>query len=121
MAVSAYVETALGGLPAQVRSAFRVVFDYVLTSLRLGRPVVDRRAENMQWYFIQGTTPAVANEEFSIAHGLGRAPYVCLPVVPLDAVGGALVRLAVPRVADERRVYLTSPDVDAPVMLLIEG
>lgn len=122
MARAAYIEALLGSLEPPIRRSFRAVFDYLLTSLRIGRvSTANVRAENMQWYVLTGTTPSTPNEEFSLPHSLGRAPYLLLPVLPLDAIGGEYVRLAVPRAADAHRVYLTSPEVDAPITVLIEG
>ena len=122
MATAGYIEAQLGSLPSAMRAVFRGVFDYVLTSFRLGRPTAQRRAENLQLYYLTATTPAIANEEFSIVHGLPRAPYLALPVLALDGLGGGqLVRLGVPRAADATRIYLTSPDVNAPIVLLVEA
>jgi hypothetical protein len=121
MARSAYTETLLGGLPVEIRRAFRAVFDYILTSLRIGRATAGTRAENMQWYFIQGTTPSTPNEIFSLEHKLGVAPYLVMQVLPVDSAGGQFVRLGVTQAADASRVYLCSPETDAPITLLVEG
>lgn len=120
MAKTAYVETLLGSLPVELKQAFRGAFDYVLNSLRFGR-ASGARAENLQLYFLHGTTPSTPNEEFTLSHSLGRAPYLLLQVMPLDVAGGQFVRLGVPRSADASRVYLTSPETDAPITLLVEG
>ena len=121
MATSGYVSTFLNGLPADVRRALTQAFDYPLTGLRLGRAIPSRRAENLQMYFLQATTPATANEEFTIEHQLGRAPYLLVQVLPLDSTGGQLIRLGVSRAADASRIYLTSPETEAPVTVLVEG
>ena len=120
MAKTAYVETLLGSLPVELKQAFRGAFDYVLNSLRLGR-ASSPRAENLQLYFLHGTTPGVANTACSVPHSLGRAPYLLLPVAALDTVGDRLVRLTVTQAADASRVYLSSPDTDAPFTILVEG
>lgn len=123
MATPAYVETLMGALNADIRRVFRVVFTYLLANLRFGRPdaTTGKRSENFQLYPVEGTTPSVANTEFSIAHRLGVAPYLALPVLPLQTQGAKMVRLEVSRVADTNRVYLKSPDTDATFTLLIEG
>lgn len=121
MARAAFVETLIASLPPDIRRALRAVFDYVLVNLRLGRAVTTQRAENLQLYFYEGTTPAVANTAFSFTHSLGKAPFLLVPVLPLDVAGYQIVPLAVPQVADEHRVYLSSSATDAPFMVLIEG
>lgn len=121
MARASHVETLMGGLPAELRRVFRAIFDYVLTGLRLGRAVADQRAENLQLYFLQGTTASTPGDEFTLPHGLGRAPYLLVPALPLDEAGGQLVPLTVSRVADAHRVYLTSTVADAPITVMIEG
>ena len=121
MAQAQYVESLLGGIDRNTRRALRAVFDYVLSNLRVGRPTVGRREGNLQLYAIEGTTASVADTEFSIAHGLNTPPYLAFQVLSLQSEGSRMVRLRVTRVADSQRVYLSSPDTDAPVTLLIEG
>lgn len=121
MANAAFVESQMGGLDRNFRRVFRSIFDYVLSNLRFGRTVPGERAENFQLYTVEGTTPSVADTEFSIPHHLGTPPYLAIQVLDLQGVGSRMVRLKVTRVADTQRVYLSSPDTDAPVTLLIEG
>ena len=121
MANARYVESLLGPLEPAPRKVLTAVFDYVLGNLRIGRVTDRTRSENFQAYCYTGTTPSTANTEFTIAHGLGITPYLCIPVLPLDEAGSRLVRLEVTRVADASRVYLRSPEVDAPFSLLFEG
>lgn len=120
MANAEYIASQLGGVEVSLKRLLVNVFRYLLTNLRFGRPEDQSRAENMQAYFYTAITPSVANEEFTIAHGLGRAPYLLIPVMPLDE-GAQIVRLTVSRAADAARVYLKSPDTDAPVTILLEG
>jgi len=89
--------------------------------VQVGAPSNRARAKNLSGYYIDGTTSTTANQEFSIAHGLGRAPYVALPAMGLNSTGTQMVRLRVTRQADSQRVYLASPDVGAPVTLIVEG
>ena len=120
MAESGYVESILGGLAADIKRSVASAFTYVLDNLRLGPFDAGTRAKNFQWYWLSGTTSSNANVEFSIAHGLGRAPYVALPVLPLNAVNTQLVTLQVTRAADASRIYLSSPSTSAAIALLVE-
>lgn len=121
MANAPYVETLLAGLPAEVKKALKQAFDYVLVNLRLGRCAPGTRAENLQIYAVEGRTHATPETEFSIAHGLGRAPYLLVPVLALDTENAELVPLRVTRAADAARIYLASSVADAPIRVLIEG
>jgi hypothetical protein len=121
MAKTPGVESLVGGLDPDMKRVFVRVFDYVLNNLRIGRPDGGERAENLQAYFIEGTTPAVANTEFSIAHGLGQAPYLLVPVLDLTTVGKQSPRLTVTKAADGVRVYLSSPDTSAPFSAMVEA
>lgn len=121
MASPAYVEALLGGVEAGLKRTLKGVFDYVLANLRFGPPTHQARSENWQAYYLTATTPAVAGQEFSIAHGLGRAPYLLMPVVALQDVGSQLVPLTVTRAPDASRVYLSSTTVNAPMAVLVEG
>ena len=121
MATSAYTDSLLGGVDAGLRRAFKAVFDYVLRNLRFGRPDHQVPTENFQLYYVTGRTHAVADTEFSIAHGLGQAPYLAIPVLDLQAVGASTVPLEVTRAADAVRIYLKSSVADAPVTLMVEA
>lgn len=111
----------MGSLDAQSRRAFKQIFEYLLANLRLGRPEPKERSENFQMYAYEATTPSTANAEFEIVHGLGKAPYLLIPIIPLDTPGAKIVRLEVSKAADSNRVYLKSPDTDAPIRVFIEG
>lgn len=71
------------------------------------------------WY--ETTTHATPGTEFTIAHGFGRTPYLLFPVLPLDIDGAQLVPLTVSRVADEKRIYLTSSVGSANIIVGVEG
>ena len=88
--------------------------------LRFGHPDAGTRAENFQIYFFRATTPAVANTEFSIHHGLQITPSLAIPLVPLDEVGASLITLTVTRVADTERVYFSSPQTNTSFTLGLE-
>lgn len=121
MASAPYVNALLRSLPQDTRLPLGQVFEYVLANLRLGRCAVGHRAENLQMYAIRGVTHATPNTEFSIAHGLGTAPYLALPFLPLDTVNASIVPLTVTKPADGTRVYLSSPIAGANITILVEG
>ena len=121
MASPGAIQTYVGGLDSTLRKVLINVFDYVLPNLRWGRPAHQQRAENLQAYYLEATTPGVADTEFSIAHGLASAPYLLIPVLHLQDVGAKLVPLTVTRAADTSRVYLSSSVTNAPVFILVEG
>ena len=121
MANASYVKSLFGGIDATLKRALDQAWDHILTkNLRFGRPTHMEASENLRGYFYTATTPAVADTEFTIAHGLGVVPYLLIPVLALDE-GAKLVRLTVTRSADASRVYLSSPDTNAPVTILLEG
>jgi hypothetical protein len=120
MANASYLKSLFGGADATLRRGLDSAWDYLLSNLRFGRPSNGTRAENHQSYFFSTTTPAVADTEFTIEHGMDVVPYLILPVLPLT-LGARLVRLRVSRAPDSRRIYLSSPDTDAPVTILLEG
>jgi hypothetical protein len=121
MANASYIQTLLAAMSREDRQALNGVFEYLLANLRLGHADTGTRAENFQLYALEGTTASVANTEFTIAHGLGTAPYLLIPVLPLDAVNAELVPLKVTRAADASRVYLSSSVASAPIRMLVEG
>ena len=120
MANPAYIEALTGGLPPEHKLAWKRCMDYVLRNLRFGPVVHQDRTENHQAYYLCSTTPATANQEFSIAHGLARTPYVLLPVLGLDVVNSQIVPLQVSRAADEYRVYLKSSSTSAVIAVMVE-
>jgi hypothetical protein len=120
MADISYIKSVFGSTPDAVKKAAEQAFTYLLNNLTLGGVDVGRRAKNFQWYWLQGTTSSNANAEFSIAHGLGKAPLVMLQVAPLNEVGAQVVPLTVSRAADASRVYLRSSSTSAPITLLVE-
>lgn len=121
MANPSYAATLLGGVKAELKAALNAVFEYVLTNLRFGHATPGTRAENFQLYAVEGTTHDTADTEFSIAHGLGAAPYLLIPVLPLDTVNAEIVPLRVTRAADAQRIYLASSVEGAPIRVLLEG
>lgn len=123
MANLGLVTQELNGLPANLRPVFLRIFQGILRSLRFGHPTGDDPdpSENFGGGFYSVTTHATPGSEFTIAHGFGRAPYLLIPVLPLDVVNAELVPLTVSRAADERRIYLTSSVASAPLTVYVEG
>lgn len=113
-----YVATLLNALPADIKKVMQPALDYMQDSWKLG---TGPRATNAQWYRIESTTAGVANEEFSVRHGLGVAPHTLIPVLDLTASGAQLVPLVVSRAADDERVYLRSASTSAFVTFFVEA
>jgi len=120
MADASYVKSILGGLQADIRKAMDQAFTYVLGNLRFGPVEHQARATNFQAYWLTGVTSSNANEEFTIAHGLGYAPNVVFPVLALNQVGSQSVPLTVSRAADVNRIYLKCSSTGVAVSLLVE-
>jgi len=117
MATKAYVEQLVNALPVELRYPLRSAFWYLMDNWRIG---AGTRAENAQWYPVTSTTASVANQEFTIAHGLGAAPKWLIPLVDVTAVGASLVPLQVSRAADSERVYLKSSSTSAVFRCVLE-
>lgn len=120
MADIGLIESELGGVPPDLKRALVASFRYVLGNLSFGAISDERsRATNFQAYYLSGTTPAVAQTEFSIAHNLGSAPNVLFPVAALNQVGAQIVPLTIARAADAKRVYLKSSSTSAAFSVLV--
>jgi hypothetical protein len=120
----AYVEGELKGLSnVGDRAVLTRIFRNILKDVRFGHPkgTIPDPMVNMGGGFFYATTPAVANTEFAIVHDFGRVPYLLIPVLPLDEVNTQIVRLKTTRAADATRIYLSSPDVNAPIAFAVEG
>lgn len=112
------VEAELGSLPAEHKKSLVAAFRYVLNNLSWTRQ--DRgRAQNAQMYYTTGTTSSNANEEFSLAHGLGVVPSYIVPILPLDEVGSQIVPMTMSKAADNKRVYLKSSSTGASITVLV--
>ncbi len=120
MADASYVKSLVGALAADVKLALDQAFTYVLGNLRFGSVEHQTRATNFQAYWLTGVTSSNANQEFSIAHGLGYAPSVLFPVLPLDQIGAQLVPMTVSRASDVSRIYLKSASTSVPIAVLVE-
>ena len=123
MASLAYVEREINALPVAMRPVFIRIFQSILRDLRFGHPKGEQPdpSVNFGGGFFDVTTAAAAGDEFTIPHGFGRTPYLLVPVMPLDVVGAQIVPLENNRVADDKRVYLTSTAESADICCYIEG
>lgn len=118
-----FVLRELQGLPVADRVIFTRIFTDVLKNMRIGHPIGTQPdpLTNFAGGFFAATTASVANTEFSIQHGFGRVPYLLHPVLPLDQLNAQIVPLKVTRVADDKRVYLSSSVVSASITVAVEG
>src|SRR5512147_718687 len=122
MADKNYLLSLMGGLPPDAKRVLTNIFDYLLKTIRFGRPDHKTASVNLAGQFYQATTPAVANTEFTVPHYFaGTAPYLLIPVLPLDTVNAQLVPLTVTRAADTNRVYLSSSATSAAICFFLEG
>ena len=113
------VEAEFGSLPPDHKRALVAAFRYVLRNLSFGAVEHQKPATNFQAYYLTTTTASVANTEFSVAHGLGGAPHMLIPVLDVSAVGSQIVPLTVSRAADDKRIYLKSSSTSAALAVLV--
>ena len=104
MAPLGSIESEIGSLLTDLKRVFTNVFRVLVPFLRFG-PIDTAKCENFAGYNLTSTT-ASDTGEFSIAHGLGRAPYRLMPSLDLNSSGMELVNVRVSRPADASRVYL---------------
>lgn len=121
MAVPGYTEALLGGLPSDVKRVLTELMRYVLPNGRFGPIDHQTKSESFQAYYVNSTSGG-STSEFSIVHGMGRTPYLALPVMPLDVVGARTIPLTVTRAADGQRVYVKTEAgfTSAPFTLFLE-
>jgi hypothetical protein len=122
VARSSTLESELGGLPSAIKTRLMSAFRYVLDQgLRLGRPDDRGKSENFACHFYTATTPSIAGTEFTISHGLGKTPYLLVPVLAVETNGASVGPLTVTRSADDYRVYLSSTLTDATICVMLEA
>lgn len=121
MADRGYISQQLAPFPSAQKTSLDTIFTYLLANLRWGLPGHQQRAENAQLYQLDATTPAVANQEFSIAHGLTSAPRLVVPVLDVTQTGNQFTSLTVARPADSKRIYLKASSTSAPITLYVES
>lgn len=98
------LEALLGGLETPTKKILTELLRAMVPFNRFG-PVDTAKAENFNGFKVTSTT-ATSTGEFSIEHGMGRTPYVMIPIADLTSSGASIVPLTVTRPADARRVYL---------------
>jgi hypothetical protein len=113
-----YIESELGGVPADQKRGIVSAFRYTLNAFSFA-PLDKGRATNAQLYYLNVVTSSNANEEFSVAHGLDAAPSYLIPVLRLNEVGSQLVPLQVSKAPDGRRVYLKSSSTSAAISVMV--
>ena len=96
------------------------VFVYVIPNAKFGPIEHQTKSESLQAYWLESTTATSTATELSLAHGMGRTPYLAVPAVRLDSSGGFFPRLKVTRVADGQRVYFRSEDTNVRFAILLE-
>lgn len=114
----------LSGLDPAAKKVLTRVLNALVPDIRFGHPTGDNTkdpAKNFGGAFFQGTTHATPNTEFSIQHRFGRAPYLAMPVLPLDQVLTRAIDLKVTKAADADRLYFSSSVASAPFTLYVEG
>ena len=105
MAPLGSAEAEIGSLPPDLKRVFTNLLRIVVPFLRYGPAEHQAKAENFASYCLVSTT-ATDTGEFSVAHGLGRAPYRAEQVVNLNSSGMEYLNLRVSRPADASRIYL---------------
>jgi hypothetical protein len=121
MAVPAFIESLLGGVEANLKRVLTEAFRYALPNGRFGPVENQTKSESFSAYYQESTTPSDTSE-FSIVHGMGRLPYLAVPVLRIDSSGAMLPVLRVTRPADGQRVYLKcdAGSTSMPFALLVE-
>lgn len=115
------IDLELNTLDPAIRGPVSRAFHALMDGWRLGEPGEGKRGINAQWYQRTFTTPANANTEFTIAHGLAAIPVAIYPVLFLDQVNSQMVPLTVSRAADVNRIYLKSSSTGATGMVWVEA
>lgn len=104
MAALGGLESLIGSLPADTKRVMTELLRALVPFLRFG-PLDVNKCENFAGFNLTSTTASDTNE-FSVAHGLGRAPYRAMPSLNLNSSGMDLVLVRVSRPADASRLYL---------------
>ena len=99
------LEALIGSLPTDTKRVFTEVLRALVPFLRFGPVEHQAKAENFNGYTLVSTT-ASDTGEFSVVHGLGRAPFRLMPSLNLNSSGMELVQVRVSRPADASRIYL---------------
>ena len=105
MAQTGYAKALLGGLPDDLKVALTRILEYIVPNGKFGPPDDRAKSESFSAFYMVSTT-ATSTGEFSIQHGMGRTPYVAIPVLALNSSVYHLPVLSVTRPADGQRLYL---------------
>src|SRR5687767_10357647 len=81
----------IGGLETNTKRVMTELINAAFPNLRGGPVDHQTKLENFQRYYVNSTTNSTANDQFSVVHGMGRAPYAMRPVLPLDQIGAKTV------------------------------
>lgn len=110
----------VANLQSDIKKSVGDALSYGFKNIRVGLPGHQKPAENLSWVQLDGVTSTSANQEFSLAHGLGVAPRVAFPCIDLTSSGTQLVTLTVARAADTKRVYFRSGSTNAAFTVFVE-
>lgn len=120
MAALGGIESLLGSLPADTKKVFTEVFRALVPFLRYGPVENQTKAENFASYVIVSTT-ATSTGEFSVAHGLGRAPYrIQAGLLAANSSGMGTPTLFTTRPADASRMYFKTVAGDTNVVFAVQ-
>lgn len=122
MATSSYAKSLLGGLGAEFKAAVGKFAEYVFDrNLEFGPVGHQEPCANFRGIYVSSTTAATANQEFTVAHGLGRTPNVIWQVADPRSVNTRFLGdLTISRAADLNRLYFTSASTSAAFHLYVE-
>lgn len=112
----------LKGIPDVTTRGIMIRFaEYLAGNLTFGAIDPDSpKAKNFQSYHVTSTTAAASTSEFTIAHGMDRAPQIAFLTLDLSQPGAKIVPIEVTRAADSRRLYLRSTSTGCLVSFLVE-
>jgi len=113
------LEALLGSLPADTKRVLTELLRALVPYLRFGPVAHQAKAENFNAVTLVSTT-ASDTGEFTVLHGLGRAPYRAMPSLDLNSSGMQMVPLEVTRPADASRLYLKSTSTSAQFSIYVE-
>jgi hypothetical protein len=99
------LEALIGSLPADTKRVMQELLRAMVPFLRFGVVEHQMKAENFAGFTLVSTT-ASDTGEFTVAHGMGRAPFRLMPSLDLNSSGMELVNVRVSRPADASRIYL---------------
>lgn len=99
------LEAIIGSLPADTKRIMQELLRAWVPFSRFGPVDHQQKAENFAGVTLISTT-ASDTGEFSIQHGLGRAPFRLMPSLDLNSSGMELVNVRCSRPADASRIYL---------------